>query len=68
MRPSCNEYKPKNLQDSEMKDDLTEIELVCESKDNVLIETLFAGKIGLPVVAEPRYTVKHEAYNGSEFL
>jgi hypothetical protein len=46
---------------------LTGIELVLESKNNVLIETLSAGKIGLPVVAEPRYMVKHEASNTGEF-
>lgn len=61
----CNNCKPKHLQDSEMRD-LTGIELVRESRDNVLIETLLAGKIGLPVVAEPRFGVKHEASDNSE--
>ncbi|KAF8549498.1 hypothetical protein OG21DRAFT_1447782 [Imleria badia] len=35
--------------------------LVRASKDNVLIETLEAGSIGLPIVAEPRYLIEHDS-------
>ena len=44
-----------------MKDDLTGDELVRASKDNVLIETLQAGMLGLPKVVEPKYSVENEA-------
>lgn len=40
-------------------DDLQGEELVRASRGNVLIETLGAGTIGLPVVAEPIYLVEH---------
>jgi hypothetical protein len=33
-------------------------ELVYNSKNNVLIETLPTGSLGLPTVAEPTYTVQ----------
>ncbi|KAI0781992.1 hypothetical protein C8Q75DRAFT_789278 [Abortiporus biennis] len=36
-------------------------ELVKASKNNILIETLKAGRIGLPIVAEPIYLVQHES-------
>jgi hypothetical protein len=45
---------------SELKDDLTGDELVRASKNNVLIETLQAGDLGLPKVVEPKYSIKNE--------
>ncbi|KAH9474864.1 hypothetical protein JR316_0013332 [Psilocybe cubensis] len=41
--------------------DLRDDDLVRASKDNVLIETLKAGTMGLPIVAEPVYVVEHES-------
>ncbi|THH16517.1 hypothetical protein EW146_g4136 [Bondarzewia mesenterica] len=38
-------------------ENMTGDELVSKRKDNVLIETLSAGTLGLPVVAEPTYKV-----------
>jgi len=48
------------VKDSELKDDLTGDELVRASKNNVLIETLQAGMLGLPKVVEPKYSIKNE--------
>ena len=36
-------------------------ELVFASRGNVLIETLKAGSLGLPSVAEPVYKIQHES-------
>ncbi|KAF8964813.1 hypothetical protein BDZ97DRAFT_865663 [Flammula alnicola] len=41
--------------------DLKNDELVRAAKNNVLIETLQAGTLGLPVVAEPRYLIEQES-------
>ncbi|KAJ2921368.1 hypothetical protein H1R20_g15729, partial [Candolleomyces eurysporus] len=43
----------------EPSDDLKGEDLVCASRDNVLIETLKAGTLGLPLVPKPTYPVKH---------
>jgi len=48
------------VKNSELKDDLTGDELVKASKDNVLIETLQTGMLGLPKVVEPKYSVTNE--------
>ncbi|KAF8530432.1 hypothetical protein BU17DRAFT_35854, partial [Hysterangium stoloniferum] len=47
----------------EIKDNLIGDELVHQSRDNVLIETLSTGSLGLPIIAGPTYKVKHD--NGS---
>ncbi|KAH8099763.1 hypothetical protein BXZ70DRAFT_216473 [Cristinia sonorae] len=45
----------------EPRDDLTGDRLVFASKDNVLIETLKAGTLGLPSVAGPIYVLQHSS-------
>lgn len=42
----------------ELIGDLRDMELVCASQGNVLIETLQAGTLGLPTVIEPVYFVE----------
>ncbi|KAF9530517.1 hypothetical protein CPB83DRAFT_810353 [Crepidotus variabilis] len=44
----------------DLKDDLTGIELIQANKNNVLIETLRAGSLGLPSVAGPTYPIQNE--------
>ncbi|KAF8340174.1 hypothetical protein F5887DRAFT_834704, partial [Amanita rubescens] len=45
----------------ELKDNLTGEELVRASKDNVLIETLSTGSLGLPTVVGPTVKIPHES-------
>jgi len=43
-------------------------ELVRASRDNVLIETLQAGSLGLPIVAGPTYKIQHDSGFAIEIL
>jgi len=52
----------------ELKCDLTGEALVRASENNVLIETLSAGSLGLPTVAEPTYRIEHESGMPIEIL
>ena len=61
----CWDTQPRSRNDwtliQDSKEDLVGEDLVRASRHNVLIETLPAGSLGLPVVAEPTYKVEHES-------